>query len=47
MGVLKSRGKVVYEYSSDGNFCKFWKAKANGDFSAWKTPASIVMEMRD
>ena len=28
MGVLKSKGKVVYEYSFDGNFCKFRKAKA-------------------
>ncbi|MGB7841878.1 MAG: hypothetical protein WBL21_03745 [Salinimicrobium sp.] len=47
MGVLKSKGKVVYEYSFDGNFCKFRKVKADGSFSAWKTPESMSFEMRD
>ena len=46
-GVLKSKGKVLYEYSFDGNWCKFRKVKGDGSFSQWIEPESMSTEMRD
>ena len=46
-GVLKSKGKVAYEYSFDGNWCKFRKVKSDGSFSVWMEPDGMIIEMRD
>lgn len=46
-GVLKSKGTVLYEYSFDGDVCKFRKAKSDGSFSEWMEPESMIIEMRD
>ncbi|MCY2687993.1 hypothetical protein [Salinimicrobium sp. TH3] len=46
-GVLNSKGKVLYEYSFDENFCKFRKVNADGTYSEWMEPEFIITEMRD
>ena len=46
-GVLRSKGKVLYEYSFDGNLCKFRKMKSDGSFSEWREPERMIIEMRD
>ena len=46
-GMLKSKGKVLYEYSFDGNWCKFRKVKTDGSFSKWMQPEAMFSEMRD
>ncbi len=46
-GVLKSKGKVLYEYSFDGNYCKFRKVHADGSYSEWMEPEFMINEMRD
>lgn len=35
IGVLKSKGMVVYEYRFDGHLCKFRKAYQDGSVSEW------------
>ena len=46
-GVLKSKGEVIYEYSFDGNWCKYRKRNSDGSFSEWKEPECMISEMRD
>lgn len=46
-GVLKSKGKVVYEYHFDDSFCKYRKVQDDGSFSEWMEPESMSIEMRD
>lgn len=46
-GVLKSKGKVLYEYSFDGDRCIFRKKKIDGSFSEWREPEFMIIEMRD
>lgn len=46
-GVLKSKGKVLYEYSFNGTRCKFRKVKSDGSFSEWREPDGMIIEMRD
>ena len=46
-GVLKSKGKVLYEYSFDGTLCKYRKVKVNGSFTDWMEPEGMIIEMRD
>ncbi len=46
-GILKSKGKVVYEYNFDGHWCKFRKINADGTFSEWMEPEVMMGEMRD
>lgn len=46
-GVLKSKGKVLYQYSFDGEVCKFKKVKSDGTFSEWREPNGMIIEMRD
>ena len=46
-GVLKSKGKVLYEYRFDGSFCSFRKAKSDGSFTAWQEPEFLMHVMRD
>ena len=46
-GVLKSKGKILYEYSFDGSLCKFRKVEGVGSFSEWREPESMTIEMRD
>ena len=46
-GVLKSKGKVLYEYRFAGDLCKFRKAKEDGSFSEWEKPEIMISEMRD
>lgn len=46
-GVLKSNGEVVYEYSFNGNWCKFRKVEKDGSFSKWMDPDVMMSEMRD
>lgn len=33
IGVLKSKGRILYEYKFDGHWCKFKKAFKDGSFS--------------
>ena len=47
IGVLKSKGMVVYEYKFDGHFCKFRKAFKNGNFSGWMEPEIMSTMMID
>lgn len=46
-GFLKSKGVSVFEYSFDGQWCKFRKVKIDGSFSAWMEPECMIIEMRD
>lgn len=46
-GVLKSKGKILYEYRFDGSGCRFRKVKRDGSFSAWEEPEFMIHEMRD
>lgn len=46
-GVLKSKGVVVYEYSFDGQWCRFRKVNDDGNFSKWMEPEIMYSEMRD
>ncbi|WP_029038755.1 hypothetical protein [Salinimicrobium xinjiangense] len=46
-GVLKSKGKVLYEYSFDGTWCTFRKKKSDSTFSEWRKPEFMTSEMRD
>lgn len=45
--VLKSKGVVVYEYSFDGQLCRFRKVNDDGNFSKWMEPEIRYSEMRD
>ncbi|MCG9970726.1 plasmid pRiA4b ORF-3 family protein [Christiangramia crocea] len=45
-GVLKSKGKVLYEYNFSDSWCKYRKA-ADGLFTDWREPESMIIEMRD
>jgi len=44
---LKSKGKVLYEYSFDGSWCKYRKMKSDGSISEWMEPESMIIEMRE
>lgn len=46
-GVLKSKGKVVYEYSFGHTWCKYRKVKVDGSSTDWMEPESMIIEMRD
>jgi hypothetical protein len=46
-GVLKSKGKVLYQYRFDGEVCKFRKVEIDGSFSEWRKPEGMTIEMRD
>ena len=46
-GMLKSKGKVEYEYSFDGHSCKYRKVKDGGSYSKWMEPEFMLVEMRD
>lgn len=46
-GVLKSKGKVLYEYSFDGCLCKYREVKVDGSSTDWMEPESMIIEMRD
>lgn len=46
-GVLKSKGKVLYQYNFDGDVCKFRKVEGDGSFSEWREPDCMMIEMRD
>ena len=45
-GVLKSKGKVLYEYNFSESWCKYRKV-ADGLFTNWREPESMIIEMRD
>ena len=46
-GILKSKGKVVFEYSFYGHWCKFREVQNNGTFSKWIKPEFMMSVMRD
>jgi len=46
-GVLKSKGKVLYEYKFDGYCCRFREVQNDGTISKWITPEFMISEMRD
>ena len=46
-GVLKSKGKVLYEYSFNGSWCKYRRVNKDGSFTAWMKPEFMSSEMRD
>ncbi|MFN4763689.1 hypothetical protein ACKGJN_11235 [Gillisia sp. Q332] len=46
-GFLKSKGISAFEYSFDGQCCKFRKVKIDGSFTAWMEPEYMIIEMRD
>ena len=45
--VLKSKGKIVYHYSFDGDSCKNRTVKEDGSLSNWKEPEVMYTEIRD
>ncbi len=46
-GVLKSKGRIVYHYSFDGDSCKTRTVNEDGSLSCWVEPESVIIEMRD
>ena len=46
-GVLKSKGKIIYYYSFDGDLCKTRTANEDGSLSNWIEPEIMITEMRD
>lgn len=46
-GVLKSKGKVVYEYSFDEGFCRYREVKDDCSFTEWMDPEFMMSVMRD
>ena len=46
-GVLKSKGKLLYQYSFDGKLCKYRTVKEDNSFSDWREPESMAIEKRD
>ena len=46
-GVLRSKGKVLYEYNFSGDLCKFRKVKSDGSFTEWMEPDRMIIDMRD
>ncbi|WP_296622884.1 hypothetical protein [Marivirga sp.] len=46
-GFLKSKGISVFEYSFDGQWCKFRKVKSDGSSSEWRESENMSFEMRD
>lgn len=46
-GVLKSKSKIIYHYSFDGDLCKIRTVKQDGSLSNWKEPEVMIFEMRD
>lgn len=46
-GILKSKGKILYEYSLEEQGCKFRKVKSDGSFSKWMFPEDMIIQMRD
>ncbi len=46
-GVLKSKGKVVFEYGFNGHWCKYRKVIKDGSFSEWVEPEFMSTAMRD
>ncbi|MGM1057236.1 MAG: hypothetical protein ACQEWG_15220 [Bacteroidota bacterium] len=47
LGVLKSKGEILYEYNFDGYSCNFRKLKNDGSFTVWMEPECMIIEMRD
>lgn len=46
-GVLKSKGKTMYEYSFNGHSCKYRKVIEDGILSKWMEPEIMISVMRD
>jgi len=46
-GVLKSKGKIVYHYSFDGDLYKTRRVSDDGSLSNWVEPEVMFIEMRD
>ncbi len=46
-GVLKSKGKIAYHYSFDGDLCKTRTVNEHGSLSNWVEPEIMMIEMRD
>lgn len=46
-GVLKSKGKILYEYIFDGLECSYRKMQEKGNFSEWRKPDGMSLENRD
>lgn len=46
-GILKSKGKPVYEYTFDGHLCKFRSVNKDGTFSKWMEPEIMNTIMLD
>lgn len=46
-GSLKSKGKVVFEYTFDENFCKYREVGDDGSFSEWLEDEGMVTQMWD
>ena len=46
-GVLKSKGRIVYHYRFDGDFCKTRTVNEDGSLSNWIEPEIMITEMRD
>ena len=46
-GVLKSKGKTMYQYSFNGHSCKYRKVIKDGSFSEWMEPEFMMSVMRD
>ena len=46
-GVLKSKGKVVFEYSFHDHWCKFREVQNDGTISKWIKPEFMISVLRD
>jgi len=46
-GVLKSKGKIVYHYSFDGDLCKMRTVNEDGSLSNWIEPEIMMFQMCD
>jgi hypothetical protein len=46
-GFLKSKGRIVYHYSFDGNLCKTHTVNEDGSLSNWVEPEIMMNEMCD
>ncbi len=46
-GVLKSKGRITYHYSFDGDLCKTRTVNEDGSLSNWIEPESMIVEMCD
>lgn len=46
-GVLKSNGKLVYEYCFEEDLCKYREILDDGTFTEWLDPEFMIKEMRN